>query len=173
MSTKKVKPITVNGSLVFVPLTKGKVAVVDLVDLPLVAGKNWHIQGKGYAATNERCKDGKQRPIRMHRLVANTPDGLETDHINGDKLDNRRANLRHATQSQNQHNRTAYKTNKTGLKGVSFDKVSQKWKAQISLNGKKIALCLHETPEAAHAAYVVAAARFHGSFACTTERVLS
>jgi hypothetical protein len=84
-----------------------------------------------------------------------------------DGLDNRRANLRIATHQQNNHNHRISKNNTSGFKGVTWFERSKKWVAQINMNGKKIHLGLHGTPEAAHAAYAAASAKLHGEFGRT------
>ncbi|EGK12982.1 pathogenesis-related transcriptional factor and ERF protein [Desmospora sp. 8437] len=91
----------------------------------------------------------------LHRWILDTPEGLVVDHINHDGLDNRRENLRIATKGDNQHNRKgAQRNNKSsGIRGVSWHKKTQKWQAQIKLNGKKIYLGLYkDLNDAKHAA---------------------
>lgn len=85
------------------------------------------------------------------------------DHINGNRADNRIANLRDVDKSMNtQNQRGARKDNlSTGLLGASFHKVTGKYAAQISINGKKISLGLFDTPEQAHAEYVRAKREIH------------
>jgi len=87
------------------------------------------------------------------------------DHINGVKSDNRFANLREATRSQNMQNRRTYKSNACGLKGVGWNIRRNRWQAKISVNGTRMFLGYFDTPEEAHAAYVAAAERHHGEFA--------
>lgn len=87
------------------------------------------------------------------------------DHINGIRTDNRFANLRQATNSQNQANAKRPVTNTSGFKGVSFIKRANKWQASIRFEGRQISLGRHRTPEAAHQAYLDAATRYHGEFA--------
>lgn len=87
------------------------------------------------------------------------------DHINGVRNDNRWANLRSATNQQNQFNRGVRKDSSSGIKGVSFHKASGLWWAGIRINGKCISLKYHKTAEAAKAAYEEAAAHYHGEFA--------
>lgn len=89
------------------------------------------------------------------------------DHVNGDKSDNRIANLREATMAQNKMNVCAPRTNKSGFKGVSWNSDAGKWMAYIRAAGKSYNLGRFDTPEAAHAAYAEAAARLHGEFART------
>jgi hypothetical protein len=107
----------------------------------------------------------------VHRLVwlwvkGHYPDsGLTIDHINGDRGDNRFANLRPATNSQQKANCGLRATNTSGYKGVSWDKPSRKWRAKINSNGTEHRLGLFASPEAAYKAYCDAAARLHGDFA--------
>ena len=76
----------------------------------------------------------------MHRLINKTTEGFDTDHINRNKLDNRRSNLRTVTRSQNQFNRSNPLNNTSGVKGVHCDKNWKKWKVGIRVNGRSIYL---------------------------------
>ncbi len=89
-----------------------------------------------------RCKAGK--PYLAHRLAwylhyAKWP-VLGIDHVNGDKADNRIANLREATPSQNGHNRGLNKNNRSGHKGVSWVKATQRWTARLNINRRVVVL---------------------------------
>ena len=97
--------------------TKGVLVKVDDADFEWLVQYKWSIISSGYAMANINGK-----PTLMHRLINNTPQGFDTDHINMDKLDNRRVNLRVATRRQNMLNTGPSKSNKLGVKGVSFDK---------------------------------------------------
>lgn len=81
---------------------------------------------------------GKQ--IRLHRLVMNCPDGLMVDHINHNKADNRKENLRIVTNQQNAMNHLLPSNNTSGAIGVSWSKKSKKWRARIGLNGCEFVL---------------------------------
>ncbi len=121
-------------------------------------GAGWHkikIDGRNYFSHRLAW-------IYMHGSI---DENLVIDHINGVRSDNRIANLRLVTRAQNMKNYSMPKHNTSGYKGVSLDRSSSKWKAQISHNGKKISLGLFATPEAAHDAYLVASAKYHGEFA--------
>ena len=87
------------------------------------------------------------------------------DHINGDRADNRFANLREATLAENARNSAKPANNTSGLKGVTWKRRNQRWCAQVSVDNRKIHLGLFDTPEAAYAAYVAAANQHHGEFA--------
>lgn len=86
----------------------------------------------------------------------------EIDHINGKKSDNRIANLREATPSQNQQNKPSAQSNsKSKIKGVSWHKKAQKWQVHISANRKKTYLGLFDTAEKAQEAYSNAKKQYH------------
>jgi hypothetical protein len=87
------------------------------------------------------------------------------DHVNGDRSDNRFANLREASVSQNLANAKTPSHNTSGLKGAHWDARTERWIAQIHKDGKNIWLGRHKTKEAAHAAYCDAAGRLFGEFA--------
>ena len=100
----------------------------------------------------------------MHRLVLGTPDGQETDHVDGDGLNNRRANLRPATRSQNACNRGPMPGSVSGVKGVYWQKSVQKWHARIDAGGKTHYLGLFRCITAAALAYAKASRALHGEF---------
>lgn len=117
-----------------IKLTQGKYAIVDEEDFVWLNQRKWYFSD-GYA----RRKNGGT-PIYMHRLVNKTPEGIRTDHINQNKLDNRKANLRTAHGSINQRNTKIFATNTSGCKGVSWCKNISKWEAYIWKDNKKIGL---------------------------------
>lgn len=135
-------------------LHNGKVAFVDDEDFSKVSSFKWYFNN-GYARARWR-EDGRERSIYMHRLVLGVKGFAIVDHINRNPLDNRKANLRLATKAQNSWNRRAPCTNASGYKGVSFSKASQKWAAEIKLNGRKFFVGLYATAE--HAAIAADAA---------------
>jgi hypothetical protein len=108
---------------------------------------------------------------RAHRLIWLLTYGempkFQVDHVNGVRHDNRLSNLRQASNAENMRNRGATSANTSGFKGVTFNKNSGKWMAQIMCNGKNTYLGLHSSAKLAHAAYVVAANNMHNSFART------
>lgn len=89
----------------------------------------------------------------------------ELDHINGNPSDNRIANLRPATRSQNNQNTRRRCDNKSGFKGVSWITARGKWRAEIKADGRVLHLGYFQTREEAHAAYMTAAEKFFGEFA--------
>tara|TARA_R110000868_G_C10653182_1_gene745153 strand:- start:227 stop:718 length:492 start_codon:yes stop_codon:yes gene_type:complete len=161
---KKIREIYVVDGVAYIPLTQGKTALIDVEDIDLVGGKNWHFE-KGYAVRNNVANN--EHTQYMHRLIANTPKGLFTDHKNGNKLDNQKANLRSATKNQNEHNTTLRSNNTSGFKGVVWNKQKSKWQAQIKINYSLINLGLYTEIEAAAEAYAIGAKKYHGEFART------
>lgn len=127
-----------------IKLTHGKYALVDYEDFEYLNQWKWHLNDSGYAVRSEYMRLGlnkyTSKNIRMHRLINNTPDGLSTDHINQNKLDNRKKNLRSVNKSVNAINSKIKNTNKSWVTGVYWDKFTKKWRAEIKLNYKKITL---------------------------------
>lgn len=147
-----------------ITLTKGATARVDDDDFEWLSGFNWNLDSKGYA----QRKAGKST-VRMHREILRAPAGMDVDHIDGDRLNNQKANLRVCTRSENKRNQRVYRNSTSGFKGVSFHKLTGKWHANIGHNGKTTYLGLHRTAEDAAIAYNEAARRLHGEFAKLNE----
>jgi hypothetical protein len=115
-----------------IPLTQGKSAIVDDEDFGYLNQFKWCFNN-GYAITMESRKfnNGKQRRIYMHRVILNTPSDLEGDHVNRNRLDNRKENLRICTHKQNTQNHSILKSNTSGYRGVHFLKSKNKWRVII------------------------------------------
>jgi hypothetical protein len=117
-----------------IELTRGYVALVDAQDVEFLQEWKWYARlnnGIIYAGS----KIG-ERYTFMHRLILSAAKGLGVDHRNGNGLDNRRSNLRLATNSQNQMNRGLQRNNTSGFKGVSFDRRRGLWMAKIYVERK-------------------------------------
>ena len=127
-----------------IKLSKGYETLVDNEDFEWLNQWKWHLNDGGYALRSIYIKlaIGKytSKHIRMHREINKTPQGFDTDHINRNKLDNRRANLRTVTRSKNMINVGLRVNNKSGYIGVYWDKFTNKWRAEIKINYKKITL---------------------------------
>lgn len=156
-----------------IPLTQGQVAIVDATDYEWLMRWKWTAhcdrtknKSRFYAIRLTRI-GGKQFRVGMHREILGLGHGdkRQSDHINLNTLDNRRANLRIATSSENGCNRTRRSDNTSGFKGVYPCK--NRWYAQISIRGHQIYLGSFKSPEDAYVAYCDAAARVHGEFART------
>ncbi len=152
-----------------IEIEEGYSAIVDLVDKELVEAYCWRLlrghNGKLYAYAQV-----KPSPVYMHRLIARTPIGHETDHINGDGLDNRRANLRIATPSQNSANmwkprRPDGRPHSSIYKGVTLCKLSGKWQAKITVAQHCRSLGRFTSEIEAARAYDAAAEAAWGDFA--------
>ncbi len=153
------------GDSAVIALTKGRVAIVDRADHKWLSSSSWHFDGR-YAMRRPRVK-GRKKVLYMHSLIMNTPKGMQTDHINGNKLDNRRSNLRLCNASQNKSNAPFHADNRTGLKGVSWHSAAGKWRARIGIGKKEKHLGVFDTKEEAARAYDAALIQFQGEFALT------
>lgn len=106
-----------------IELTKGKFAIIDAEDEHLTVGRSWSIDGRGYA---QGWMNGKV--VKLHRVIVSAPPGQIVDHIDGDKMNCRRSNLRFATKGQNSANCKGRGTS-SGYRGVFISK--GKWQAKI------------------------------------------
>jgi hypothetical protein len=156
-----------------IQLTQGQVALIDDEDFELIRPYKWNAQynkntDSYYAVANIPNQNGRTKSyvdvIRMHTLIANTPNGLKTDHKNHNTLDNRKENLRICNDSESAYNRKMRSDNQTGFKGITFEKKKKLFRAVISANGKRIGLGRYKTAELASAAYEKAAKELHGEF---------
>jgi hypothetical protein len=122
-----------------IPLTQGKQALVDDADYDMFSQWKWcyHL---GYAKRRSAGGRKGSKILFMHREINETPDGFVTDHINGDKLDNRRSNLRTATKRLNAANTGVPSNNTSGVKGVYLRSDGKKWCAVIMVEQKTIFL---------------------------------
>jgi len=161
-----------------IPLTQGKVAIVDDEDFDRVSQKKWYAQHNKntfYAMTRNGKNGGHEL---MHRRIMNPPKGLEVDHINHDGLDNRRFNLRICTREQNARNSIRKKTNTSGFTGVSLSKRETKrkgvpvWESYIRYKGKRIFLGFCLDKNAAKESYLNAAQKYFGEFSSSDLRSL-
>ena len=114
-------------------------------------------------------KNGKCKLFKIHRLVAiafidNPFNKPCVDHIDNNPLNNNLSNLRFATLKENQHNSSMSCKNTSTVKGVYFDKPTNKWRAQITLNGKRIHIGLYNTLEEARIARQLKAKELYGEF---------
>lgn len=139
--------------------------IVDEADLPLVAGKRWSVTRDRHVTT---WHDGKA--VGVHRLIMNIVDNKElvVDHINGDPLDNRRANLRTCTHAENLCNQKKSKNNTSGFKGVYITKTKEgkpRFSVMISKNKRLKYLGVYDGLIEAALAYDKAARELHGEFA--------
>lgn len=127
-----------------IKLNKGKYAIIDDKDFDYLNQWKWFLNENGYAVRTEYTRMGycnyKNKRVYMHREINNTPDNLQTDHINHNMLDNRRVNLRTVTNQKNAFNAKLSKANTSGIKGVSWSIERKKWCSYIHINNKAIPL---------------------------------
>lgn len=130
---------------------RGNIILIDTEDLNKVSNYNWHINSEGYARARI-----KTRYRTMHRLILDLVNSdinlqLHIDHINRNKLDNRKSNLRICTNAENQQNAKLPITNKSGYKGIRFIEKQTKrpWRVNIRANKQKIEIGSYATLEEA------------------------
>lgn len=135
--------------------------IFDNTDIDFINSHVWYYNNRGYIYTRENGKN-----ILLHRLILNAEEDQEVDHQNGDKLDNRRFNLRIVSSQENSFNQTLRSDNSTGWKGVSFSIRDRKYRANICKGGKNYSLGYYDTAIEAAMAYNKAAKRLFGEYAC-------
>ena len=135
-------------SIFFIPFNKGGGVVVDWDFQSIIHCINWFTDKNGYALSNIPY-NGKQKRIRMHRLLTNFPQ--ETDHINGNKLDNRINNLRESDRRKNMQNRIEHRNGK--LVGTYFREDMNKWRAECVINGTYHHIGWYDSEIKGHNAY--------------------
>lgn len=145
-------------------LSQGKTTLVDDEDYDFLTQWKWCVGGSGYALRGTSI-NGKKKTVFMHREVNETAEGFDTDHINNDKLDNRSANLRHTTTSQNLMNATPMKGKSSRYKGVSFVKSHKKWSSRIQIKDKYVFLGYFDLEIEAAKKYNARASEVYGKFA--------
>lgn len=127
-----------------IQLSQGKVAIVDAGDYDALIGVKWYahaqLRADGTVRTWYAVRNAGAGPSRktlaMHIVIAGTPPNLETDHTDGDGLNNRRSNLRIVTRNQNMHNRLRKAAGRSSkFRGVSWHKQRGKWQANIMVDG--------------------------------------
>ena len=141
--------------------------IVDPEDQALLAQEGWFLVkgGRTHYVCRNTVHEGKRGFEFFHRVIMDAPKGLDVDHRDGNGLDNRRSNLRLATDGQNARNVARRSDNTSGFKGVSLHKSTGRWAATIASGGPQRHLGLFDSREEAHAAYCEAALRLHGEFA--------
>ena len=148
-------PAVICDEFAMIPLAGGQFALVDLGDVPLVSRRLWSLNGAGYAMRFRHL---------MHREILGAGEAERVDHINGDRLDNRRFNLRLCTQGQNNANSRKRKAGTSRFKGVCWNADKGKWQAQITWGRENTYLGRFAVEEDAAFAYRQAAKAMFGEF---------
>lgn len=150
-------------------LGEGEWTTVEPADYYRLGHFKWCLSGSGrkfYAVRFNKTAPGKTKRILLHREIMNFPEGFVVDHKNCNPLDNRRANLRLATPSQNLHNRLKMKRKTSSrFMGVYFSKPRQRWIARTEYQGKSLWLGTFTDEIEAAKARDKAAKKYHGEFA--------
>jgi hypothetical protein len=152
-----------------ISLTQGKFALIDDADYEWLNQWKWHAcrWGRTFYARRLYYLNRKQNGILMHREILKLkPSNIqETDHIDGNGLNNQRVNLRSCTKGENRFNSKPYRNSSSRFKGVSRHSINQKWRASITKNGKFNSLgCFIDEVDAARA-YDEKAKELFGDFA--------
>ncbi len=147
-----------------IPLSLGIYAIVDTEDVEWLSKFKWS-DSDGRASRSHRQNVGR-RTVLMHREIIRARAHEFVDHINGNPLDNRKANLRICTNMQNTWNTRKRTHNRSGYKGVSkTPSIKSPWRASIKIAGKRTSLGCFATVEEAAKAYNEAAIKYQGEFA--------
>lgn len=162
MTRRSENDITGNGVNI-IYLTKDKQCLVDKEDYDMLVKYRWSYGTHGYA----HSRINKHKPLQlMHRLILNIKDrNVIVDHIDGNKLNNKKENLRICSRAENiRHRSNLTKTNKSGKVGVCFSKKNQKWKAYIQINKKMKTLGSFNNIEDAIKVRIEAEKKYFGEF---------
>jgi hypothetical protein len=151
-----------------IPLTQNKIAIVSDEDYDYVNQWKWCFHRSGYAVRTARV-EGKQKTLSMHRVILERdnpiPEGKQVDHINMNRIDNRRENLRVVTDSQNKMNKKSTASSTSKYKGVSWHSGRNKWHTQIKINKKVIFLGQYDNEIEAAKVYDNKAIELFGEYA--------
>lgn len=151
---------------VWVPLSNGRgLTLIDSVDFERVIEHRWHLSAKEEGKNTDYVKG--PAGVKLHAFIAEPPEGMVVDHVNGDGLDNRRANLRVCTVAENRRNEAKRKPfdASSPFKGVTWDEERSKWSAKITVAGQTKNLGRFDDPGQAALAYDAAARAEFGPFA--------
>lgn len=119
-----------------IELTQDKFAIVDDEDYYFLIQWKW-CYWDGYARRTQKLPSKTSKTIFMHRVINKTKEGLFTDHINRNKLDNRKSNLRNCNKGQNRRNSNPHKNSSSLFKGVCWAKARNKWRADCNAFGER------------------------------------
>jgi hypothetical protein len=148
-----------------IPLTRGKIALVDDEDFEMLSAHKWYCNKGGYAVRATGPK-GHQKGVFMTHVIMNCPEHLRVDHANGVQLDNQKYNLRVCTHAENGRNRRKHVADASSkYKGIYLHKKTGKWIVRIAIDRKRIFVGQFADETEAARAYDEAAKKYHGEFA--------
>ena len=149
----------ISSSVMLLSINEKYTVLFDIDDYATVCRYQWSVSSNGYA-----CSGAGKKQVLFHRLILNASCESQVDHINRNKLDNRKCNLRLCSATQNHYNKSQQSNCQSGYRGVALNQYGR-WVANINQNGKSIFLGSYTTPEDAANAYDSAAAIVAGEFA--------
>lgn len=154
-------------------LNNGYYTIVDDDDFEKIKHYHWYAYKRGKArnvyAVRHDTPENKRRLIFMHHMICKRKEGFVIDHIDGNSLNNTKVNLRVCLDKENAMNRKIYINNKSGYKGVYWDKTARKWRACIRVHGKLINIGYFNCLIKAAKSYNDFASSLHGKFARLNE----
>lgn len=145
---------------------------MDDEDFIFLSKHKWYTTSRGYAVRHAYV-NGVRKEVSMHAVIMKPASGYEVDHINHNRLDNRRSNLRVCSHSENLRNKALQKNNTSGFTGVYLIKANPKWVAVVKLNGKRVYLGSFKTKEAAIRARLKAEEKYYGEYSFKKSTSLS
>ena len=154
---------TINGDVARGVLRDGTPFIIDAEDVEVVKERTWHKDYKGYIV----CRYKNNTRFKMHNYIMGLPynRNIYFDHINRDKTDNRKSNLRYVNLQQNAMNQSRKSNTISGLKGVTYVKSKDTYRARIWLNGKCVYLGSSKNPIEAAQMYNIGARLLFGEYA--------
>lgn len=157
--------IEIIGNEAKITTKSGQVILIDAEDAPLAANKSWYISSNGYAASKTKGESVEY----LHRLIMRSKlsEDLEVDHISGEKMDNRKTNLRVCTHKENLRNLGIHNNNTSGYPGVSLNRTG-KYRVGIVVDNRNINIGYFDTFEEAVDARRKAELKYFGQY--TVER---
>jgi len=147
-----------------IPLRNGVSTSLDDEDYDRAQAFRWHKTANGYVAGTV-IEQGARKRVYLHRWLLDAQPGQLVDHLDGNPLNNRRANLRLATRSQNQANRRRNRTSRSRYKGVTWHQGQQRWMARLQVNGRRITIGYYADPLQAAYEYDAFARTYFGEYA--------
>ena len=142
-----------------------KLVMVDDEDFEYLNQFHWHVDKHDSVKRHVKLRNGKNTSILIHRDILKPPKSIEIDHIDRNRLNNQKSNLRFATSSQNKHNVGLRSDNTSGFKGVHWNKDRKKWQASIFIKGHHKFLGFYLNARLAADAYNETALKTRGEFA--------